>query len=146
MGIAENIKKEMDKKGLKPADLVRLSGIPQGRLSQILNGKTKNPTIDTISKVAAALKIPTEGLIVNNYDRTNNTATAIINEHEKYELDQDLMTMIFECFDKYEEENGKISAIDKTRIASSIFRELDGHNTTLNEIERSIRMLIDYNS
>jgi len=68
-----------------------------------------------------------------------------IEQKKEYELDQDLMTMIFECFDKYEEENGKISAIDKTRIASSIFRELDGHNTTLNEIERSIRMLIDYN-
>lgn len=55
MAIADDLKKEMVKQGLKPADLVRLSGVKQGRLSQILNGKTPNPRGDTISKLWAAL-------------------------------------------------------------------------------------------
>lgn len=57
MSVAENIQKELERKGLKPADLVRLSGVPQGRLSQILSGKTKNPRGDTISKLAAGLNV-----------------------------------------------------------------------------------------
>lgn len=58
VSIANKIKNELEKQGLKPADLVRLSGVPQGRLSQILSGKTKHPRIDTISKLEVALKVP----------------------------------------------------------------------------------------
>ena len=68
-----------------------------------------------------------------------------VKEYRKYELNQDLMAMIYECFDRYEEQHGKLSALDKARISSSIYRELGGQDTTLEEIQRSIRLLVGYN-
>lgn len=57
------IKRLLEKKGLKPADLARLSGIHQARISQILNNVNLNPRMPTMQKIARALNISVDELI-----------------------------------------------------------------------------------
>jgi transcriptional regulator with XRE-family HTH domain len=44
-------------------ELAKRAGIKQGVLSYIESGKTKNPRIDTMQAIAAALGVPVERLM-----------------------------------------------------------------------------------
>ena len=57
------IKKLRQKKGWTQTELSRRSGVKQGVLSDIENGKTKHPRCDTLAAIAAALDVPVEKLI-----------------------------------------------------------------------------------
>ncbi len=56
------IKELRERKGLTQTELARRAGIRQGVLSYIESGRTKNPRIDTLSAIAAVLKVPVEKL------------------------------------------------------------------------------------
>lgn len=49
--IAENIKKLMELEGINPADLSAITGIERSTLHRILDGSTKNPTIESIKSI-----------------------------------------------------------------------------------------------
>lgn len=51
------------KKGWSQNELSRRSGVKQGVLSYIENGRTKHPRSDTLAAIAAALGVPVEKLI-----------------------------------------------------------------------------------
>lgn len=51
------------RKGLSQNELARRAGIKQSVLSYIESGRTKNPRIDTLVAIAAALKVPVNKLI-----------------------------------------------------------------------------------
>jgi transcriptional regulator with XRE-family HTH domain len=68
MSVAERLQKAMDTAGLTPAELSRRSGVPQGRLSQIITGKTPHPRWDTISKLSKALGITENWLFTGECD------------------------------------------------------------------------------
>ena len=57
------IKELRQKLGMTQTELARKAGIKQGVLSYIENGKTKNPRIDTMQAIAAALGVPVERLM-----------------------------------------------------------------------------------
>ena len=57
------IKMLREKKGWTQSELARRSGVKQGVLSDIENGKTKHPRCDTIAAIAAALDVPVEELM-----------------------------------------------------------------------------------
>ena len=44
--------------GLTTEQLSRLSGVPRGTINKLLNGETRNPTMSTLKKIAAAMNIP----------------------------------------------------------------------------------------
>ena len=44
--------------GLTTEQLSQLSGVPKGTINKLLNGETRNPTMSTLKKIAAALNIP----------------------------------------------------------------------------------------
>ncbi|MCQ2437114.1 MAG: helix-turn-helix domain-containing protein [Clostridia bacterium] len=48
--------------GLTTEKLSALSGVPRGTINKLLNGETKNPTFQTLSRLAKALSCPTEML------------------------------------------------------------------------------------
>ena len=49
--IAENIKKLMELEGINPAELSAKTGIERSTLHRILDGSTKNPTIESIKTI-----------------------------------------------------------------------------------------------
>ena len=50
-------------RGWKQHELARQTGLDQGTISNIENGKQKNPTHDTLTRLADALNIPLDQLI-----------------------------------------------------------------------------------
>lgn len=51
------------KRRLSQVQLARLSGIPQAMISNIESGNTRSPRVDTLSKLAGALKCTVDDLI-----------------------------------------------------------------------------------
>ena len=51
------------KRRLSQVQLARLSGIPQAMISNIESGNTRSPRVDTLAKLALALKCTVDDLI-----------------------------------------------------------------------------------
>ncbi|WP_158408511.1 helix-turn-helix domain-containing protein [Desulfosporosinus fructosivorans] len=62
MGL-ELVGKLKQAQGLKTDELAQLSGVPVGTLNKILNGQTKNPSLETVFALAHAL-----GCSVDDFD------------------------------------------------------------------------------
>ena len=56
------------KRKLNQAQLAKLSGVPQPMISMIESKKVQNPTLETIFKLANALKCTVDDLIVEEVD------------------------------------------------------------------------------
>jgi len=61
--IAKNIKKYRKEKGLSQDKLARLADISHATIIKIESGSNKNPTIETLAKIAKALGIGVDDLI-----------------------------------------------------------------------------------
>ena len=53
----------MERRGIKQTELSRISGVPQPIISNILSGKTPNPSAMTAYKLARALRCAVEDLL-----------------------------------------------------------------------------------
>jgi len=62
MSLAEQIKKYRQQKGLSQDKLARLAEIAFSTLAKIETGAAKQPTFDTIAKIAKALNVPLDEL------------------------------------------------------------------------------------
>ena len=60
--VADRCRSIMAQRGLKLADLASLCQLPPSNLSSMINGK-RNPTLDTLDRLATALGIPTWQLL-----------------------------------------------------------------------------------
>lgn len=56
------LQSELDKRGMKPAELARLARKDQGLISRILNRERK-PSLDTLNAIGRALKLPANVVI-----------------------------------------------------------------------------------
>lgn len=63
MSIANNVKKIRAKKGLSLEKVARLADLSLSTVVKIEDGTNKNPTIDTLSKIAKALDVGVDDLI-----------------------------------------------------------------------------------
>ncbi len=61
--IAENIKKLRGKKGLSLEKIARLADLSLNTIVKVENGVNKNPTIETLTKIAKALEVGVDDLI-----------------------------------------------------------------------------------
>ena len=61
--IAENVKRLKKEKGFSKSDLVRKTGLDYHTIAKIENGKTPDPRINTVIKIAAALKKTLDQLV-----------------------------------------------------------------------------------
>lgn len=68
--IGSRIKKLRAEKELTQDDLARKAGIPNATLMKIENDTVKNPTINTLKKIASALNVTIDLLVSgkNEYD------------------------------------------------------------------------------
>ena len=61
--IAQNIKKKRKQKGLSQDKLSKLASVAYNTVVKIESGENPNPTIDTLRKIAEALKVEVDDLI-----------------------------------------------------------------------------------
>jgi transcriptional regulator with XRE-family HTH domain len=61
--ITKNLKKLREAKGLSQEKLARLADVANNTIVKIEAGKNKNPTLDTLQKIAKALGISIDDLI-----------------------------------------------------------------------------------
>jgi len=61
--IAENLKKLRAKKGLSLEKIARLADLSLNTIVKVENGVNKNPTIETLTKIAKALEVGVDDLI-----------------------------------------------------------------------------------
>ncbi len=61
--IAKNIKKYRKEKGLSQDKLSRLADVAHATIIKIESGGIQSPTIDTVQKIAKALKVNIEDLL-----------------------------------------------------------------------------------
>lgn len=66
MAIIYKIKLFRENRGWSQSKLSRRSGVPQSTISEIENGIRRNPTFKTLEKLAKALGITIEHLVVTN--------------------------------------------------------------------------------
>ena len=63
MLFAANIEAIMNLRGLDPAKLGRAAQMNRTGIYDILSGKSRNPRLDTVEKIAAALDVPPSALL-----------------------------------------------------------------------------------
>ena len=61
--LSNNIKRLREAKGLSQEKLARLADVANNTLIKMESGENKNPTLETIKKVAKALEISVDDLI-----------------------------------------------------------------------------------
>jgi len=61
--LANNIKRLREAKGLSQEKLARLADVANNTLIKMESGENKNPTLETLKKVAKALDISVDDLI-----------------------------------------------------------------------------------
>ena len=61
--IADNIKKYRQKLGISQDRLSKMADVTYNTIIKIESGGSKNPTIDTLSKIAKALSVSVDDLI-----------------------------------------------------------------------------------
>jgi len=61
--ITKNLRKMRESKGLSQEKLARLSDVANNTIVKIEAGKNKNPTLETLKKIAKALDISVDELI-----------------------------------------------------------------------------------
>lgn len=62
MMIAANLQDAMDRRGLNAAEVARRAEINTSGVYDILTGRSRSPRLDTIHKIAKALKVPVASL------------------------------------------------------------------------------------
>ena len=60
--LGNNLKRIRTEKGITQGDIAKSLGVSRGFVSNLENGKT-NPTLATITRVAAALRVTTDELL-----------------------------------------------------------------------------------
>lgn len=63
MRLGENIKEVQERRGIAVAKLADRAKISSTALRKIMNGKTQEPGVFVIARIAAALDVPIEELI-----------------------------------------------------------------------------------
>lgn len=61
--MSENVKRLREEKNLSQSELARLSGVSQSYISELEDGKAKNPSIKTLGKIAEALGVTVTAIL-----------------------------------------------------------------------------------
>ena len=72
MSLAERIKKYRRQKEISQDKLARLAGVALSTLTKIESGAARQPTFDTVMKIADALGVSLDGLIARKAKKSKN--------------------------------------------------------------------------
>lgn len=73
--VAFNLRREMDARGLTQQGLAELSGVPQPMISRLLHER-RDSRIGTIDRVARALGLPLQALLMQPLDQPEKKSEA----------------------------------------------------------------------
>lgn len=82
--IIDKIKEAKTEKGITAADISQLSGVPLATLNRILNGKTPNPTLESIVPIAIALGLSIDELMGLKIPEDTPIATPVVTALDSY--------------------------------------------------------------
>lgn len=87
MAVSDRLAQLLATKGWSEGELSRRSGVPQPTINRIISGESKSPRMDNIRKLAAALRVTPEWLLLGG-SVANNVAPTIQphREERKYPL------------------------------------------------------------
>ncbi len=63
MSVSENIKNLVENKKITPYRLAKDAGVSNAYLSDLINGKCDNPSVEILRRLSNALNVPIEELI-----------------------------------------------------------------------------------
>ncbi|MCM1196703.1 MAG: helix-turn-helix domain-containing protein [Roseburia sp.] len=72
MFFKENLAYLMNKLNLSAPTLSKLSGVPKTTINSIKSPSSKNPTVDTAYKLAAALNVSLDDMVSKNLSGSDN--------------------------------------------------------------------------
>ncbi len=99
--IRSNIALLIRKKGISIAELERLAGLKNGAVRNIIQGKSKNPTIQTLIKICKILDCSLNAIInTNNFEHTVHNISFTKNQ-EIENWDRELFTKSTEFVGEY---------------------------------------------
>lgn len=73
--LAEQIKKHRKEKGISQDKLAHLAGIAFSTLAKIESGAAKQPTFETVVKIANALEVPLDELVGRELSRSRKKSS-----------------------------------------------------------------------
>jgi ribosome-binding protein aMBF1 (putative translation factor) len=73
--VMAELKAERERRGLTLAQLAERSGVDKGAIRKLEAGRQANPTVDTLSRIAAGLGIPV-GLVLQSEERNGQEASS----------------------------------------------------------------------
>ena len=82
--IIDKIKEAKAEKGITTADISQLSGVPLATLTRILNGKTPNPTLESIVPIAIALGLSIDELMGLKIPEDTPVAAPVVTALDSY--------------------------------------------------------------
>jgi DNA-binding Xre family transcriptional regulator len=100
--IGIKIKQMIDNKKLSVARLEKIAGLQKGTVRDIIVGKSKNPTINTLTKICKALECTFNDLLSNEWMISQeSTLLSGMNSYANMEWDYELFTKSMETIEKY---------------------------------------------
>lgn len=72
--VSEKLNEVKKKKGLTNQRIAELSGVPLSSVTRILNGETKDPSIEAVQKISAALNLKLDNLYSDDVIEADNGA------------------------------------------------------------------------
>lgn len=93
--IADRLKKAIETSWVTPAEISRKTGIPSSRISEITTGKTKNPGVDTLFRIAKAIGASLDAIVCEEGEEGRGYQVKTI--HRAVRSDQE---QLIQCYDQ----------------------------------------------
>lgn len=92
MGLQENLKSIRKKQNISQRKLAQISGVSYSMVSKLETGEQKNPSLDTLDKIAVALDVTVSQLMggMNIYEQFDIVMGDSLNELQKETLSPNL--------------------------------------------------------
>lgn len=137
MGLSENLKALRKKRKISQKSLAQSSGVSYSMVSKLESGEQKNPSLDTLDKIATALNVTVSQLMdgTNIFDQIDIVMGDTLKEIEK---------------ETEEYRNSPITYIDSwlrdflTSDQATNFFAIDYENIPPNDFDDIIDSIIDY--
>lgn len=114
-GLRERIRQKLKEKGLRISHAEKLAGIGSTALSQFLNGRTNNPTMETLKSISQVLDLEIEDLINKNQFQKHSDVLKLPWKQEKY------LTIISSLINFIKNNEASVSGNEALLVAKNIY-------------------------
>ncbi|BFH16940.1 helix-turn-helix transcriptional regulator [Paenibacillus melissococcoides] len=112
MDIIQKIEKLMDQRKMTKYRLAKESGLPQSTITSIMSGRIKNPSIESLTKIADALDVPISHFL--GFDQQYFEIVVPNPKDDLSEIDEDVRALAREIQDLDSGDKDLLKAMIKT--------------------------------